>query len=60
MSWHRLRNAGLRIAVPIVLGAMSHEHAALGFDLANQIAPFHDTTSSSTLRIPDTTPVLKS
>ena len=60
MTWHWLRNAGFRIAVPIVLGAMSHEHAAYTLYLSNQIASFHDTTSSSTLRIPATTPALKS
>ena len=60
MSRNRLRNARLRITVPIVLGPMAHENAAGGLYLSNQIAPFHDTTNSSTLRIPDTASKLRS
>src|SRR4051812_18418106 len=46
----RLRDAGGRVAIPIVLPPVAHELAAEPFDSPNQVDALHGTTSSSTFR----------
>jgi hypothetical protein len=60
MSRHRLTYAGIWISIPIVFGAVTDQDAAKAFDRPNQIDSFHDTTRSSTLRIPGNSPLDKS
>jgi hypothetical protein len=41
MAWNGLTGAGIQIPIPIVLPAMTNEHAAERLDLADQIHPLH-------------------
>ena len=43
-----------------MLGTVSNQHTAYAFDLLDQIHAFHDTISSSTLRIPGIRPLAMS
>src|ERR1017187_8292037 len=58
MSWHRLGDTGIRVAIPIVLAAVTDEHAAQCFDALDQIDTFHAITKSSTLRMPGIWPLV--
>ena len=60
MARNRLRRAGFRIAVPIVLGAMSNKDRAGLPDLLDQGSSLHATAKSSTLRIPVNVPPFSS
>ena len=57
---HRLRNTRVLVAIPVMLGTVSNQHTAYAFDLLDQIHAFHDTISSSTLRIPGIRPLAMS
>ncbi len=48
VPWHRLRNLGERVLVPIVFCPVSNEHAAGLLDLSNEVDTFHETIRSST------------
>jgi len=58
MSRHRLDDTGSRVPIPVVLTAVSLQHTAGCFQLLDQIDALHETTRSSTLRIPGTCPLL--
>lgn len=60
VAWHGLDNAGPRIAIPIVLTAVPNERATKPFDGPEEVGSLHDTTSSSTLRIPGICPLVTS
>src|SRR5204862_2652426 len=57
---NRLRNAGRRISIPIVLRAVANQHAAQALDLAHKIDSLHATSRSSTLRMPGISPLVNS
>jgi hypothetical protein len=48
------------IAVPVVLAAMPHQHTTEPLNCFDQIEPPHDTTNSSTLRMPGKSPLVRS
>src|SRR5579885_909130 len=56
----RLRHSGPRIPVPVVPPAMADQDASEPLDRADQLDPLHGITSSSTLRIPGSSPLVKS
>lgn len=60
VPWDRLRNAGERIAIPVVLATMSHEDTSKPLNRSDQVNPFHGTVSSSTLRMLGTVPLVRS
>ncbi len=55
-----LLNARIRVAIPVVLGTVSNQQTADAFDGLDQVHTFHDTISSSTLRIPGIWPLAMS
>ena len=52
VSGNGLGHASAGISIPIVLALMPNQGAAQFFEGFDQVMSFHDTTSSSTLRIP--------
>lgn len=60
MARFRLVNTSGKIAVPIVLGAVSNEHAAGLSNPADQRGSFHATAMSATLRIPGSSSLVRS
>lgn len=56
MPGYRLDHAGFRIAIPVMLAAVPDEQASKPLNRSDQVDPLHDTTSSSTLRMPVTFP----
>lgn len=56
----RLSNARNGIAVPVVLSAMPHQYTPRPLNRSDQTDPLHDTTNSSTLRIPGISPLVRS
>jgi hypothetical protein len=56
MPRHRLRDARIRIPIPIVFRPVSNQHATQPLDYLQQVCSFHGTTSSSTLRMPGIAP----
>lgn len=56
VSWDWLDHAGFGIAIPVMLAAVADEHAAEPFNHPDQVYPLHDTTNSSTLRMPGICP----
>lgn len=60
VAWHRLHRAGVRIAIPIMLAAVTDEQASELLDGLDQVRSFHDTANSSTLRTPGICPPVRS
>lgn len=60
MPRHRLRNTCHEITVPVVLASMPHQYPLEPFDRLDEIDPLHDTTNSSTLRMPGSSPLVRS
>lgn len=60
MARYRLVNTSGKIAVPIVLGTVSNEHAAGLSNSADQRGSFHATAMSATLRIPRSSSLVRS
>lgn len=56
MPRDRLRDAGIGIAVPVVLGSMANQHTTELPDRLDQLGSLHATSSSPTLRIPGIVP----
>ena len=52
MPRDRLGQSSDRVPIPIMLRTVPNQLAAESFDCPNEFDPFHDTTRSSTLRIP--------
>jgi hypothetical protein len=52
MAGDGLRDTRRRVAIPIMLATVANENAAIAFDGPDQGDPFHETTSSSTFRMP--------
>ena len=57
---HGLRNARLRVTIPVVFPAVPDEDTSGFFQLADQIRPPHPTDSSATLRMPEISPLVRS
>ena len=60
VSWDRLGHPGGRVPVPVVPPAMADQDASESLDRADQVGPLHGTTNSSTLRIPGSSPLVRS
>src|ERR1039458_1900053 len=60
MPWNRLRNPGLRILKPIMLGAMPDENRAQFLDLFDQVTTLHAISSSAWRRTLGIAPEVKS
>src|SRR5205823_13671807 len=58
MPRHGLGHPSDRIAVPVVLAAMAHQDTPEPLDRSDEIDPLHDTTNSSTLRMPGNSSLL--
>ena len=60
MPRHGLGHPSDRIAVPVMLTAMAHQDTTEPLYPSDQIDPLHDTTNSSTLRMPDNSSLVRS
>ena len=60
MTRYGLGDPRERIAVPIVFAAMTHQDTPVPLDRPDQIEPLHETTNSSTFRMPGNSPLVKS
>ncbi len=60
VSRYRLGHPGPGVAVPIVTPSVPDQNASAVFDSSDQINPLHGTTNSSTLRMPASSPLVRS
>lgn len=60
MSRHRLGHPGPGVPVPVVAPAVPDQDASEVFDRPDQVNPLHGTSSSSTLRMPASSPLVSS
>lgn len=57
---NRLRNLGGGVVIPVVLPTVANEHAAIGFELSDEIFAFHRSVSSASFRTPGISPLVRS
>ena len=60
MAGDGLRYTGGRIPIPVVLASVANEDTAKSLNGLDQLDSFHETASSSTLRMPEMCPPLMS
>ena len=60
MAWDRLTDTRSRVLITIVPSTVSNEEAAVLLDLANKVAPLHDTWSLATRRTSGMLPLVSS
>ena len=60
VTGHWLRNARLRIAIPIMISTVADQAASGLFQCPDQVAPLHPIDSSASRRMPGISPLVRS